>query len=519
MTNKTNKKAVNFGDYIQFHDKQKEAFQYIGKGYRIFFGGARGGGKSAFALASAVACAKQFPGITIVCVRRRYFDLQQTFIYPLLEYYPQNVFKYKYIKKEKIAIFSTEGTGTSKSSKIIFKACDTEADAQDIQGVEFQLMIIDEANNLDENVLHRLTGSLRKSKRMKGLKGFKTTLLMTGNPGGRSDTYFRTRFVEPDYSYWTDYELKHKDKFIFISSGPFDNPYLDKDYISWLESLPKGLRDAWLYGRWDVFNGQFFEEWNPRVHVVSSFDPPKHWERIAGLDLGFSDKHPTVCLWGAKDPETGVIHIYREAVLKGDVESQARIIASMQEGEEINMFLADPSMFGEQRKMKASDDSPSMIFAKAGISMIPANNDRINGWRIVKQWMHWDENHPPRIVFHDVCTKTIQSLPSLRYATTGNTEDMDTKQPYDDFADALRYMLISGNYYEVDNDLSYDDVKSVYEEEEEIFEKIEFNTGRIEVDSGDEYGNIRKDNLRDDDIAGLYKWNDDIMVSNESIFV
>ncbi len=39
------------------------------------------------------------------------------------------------------------------------------------------------------------------------------------------------------------------------------------DYIKQLEILPPKLRDMWLYGNWDVFEGMFFEDFQP--------DPPK----------------------------------------------------------------------------------------------------------------------------------------------------------------------------------------------------------------------------------------------------
>ena len=35
------------------------------------------------------------------------------------------------------------------------------------------------------------------------------------------------------------------------------------DYIRQLEALPPKLRDAWLYGKWDLFEGQFFEDFRP----------------------------------------------------------------------------------------------------------------------------------------------------------------------------------------------------------------------------------------------------------------
>lgn len=503
-------KKYEFSDFFKFHGRQAEAFKYVGKGHRLFFGGARGGGKSAFALATAMVCAKQFPGIVIVCIRKRYFDLQHTFIFPMLESYPDKLFGYRYLKKDKTAEFNN-------GSRIIFKACDTETDAQDIQGVEFQLMIIDEANNLEEMVLYKLVGSLRKSKNKKGLKGFKPSLIMTGNPGGRSDLYFKTRFIEPNYSYWQSYELKHKDRYIFVPSGPYDNPYLDEDYISWLEGMPYGLREAWLEGNWDVFHGQFFEEWNPRVHIVESFDPPAHWERVSGMDLGFTDRHPTVFLWGATDPETGVLHIYREAVLKGDVETQAMMVASMQSGEEIGLQLADPSMFSNTRKNTAADDSPDMIFAKAGIALIPANNDRINGWRIVKQWLHWDKKHRPRIVFHDSCPRTIEALPTLRHTTVGNLEDMDTKQNLDDFADALRYMLVSGFFYEVEGEVKYKEWAGDYEktEEEDYASIFSVSSARKKARETVEYSGKARDEL----IVEESTWRDSIYESDASMFI
>jgi len=496
-------KKYKFSDFFKFHEKQKQAFQYIGKGKRIFFGGARGGGKSAFSLGVAVLCSIQFPGLSTVIIRRRYFDLQHTFIYRLGETYPESVFKYRYIKKIKVAEFEN-------GSKIVFKAVGQDTDLEDIQGGEFQLIIIDEANNFDQDVIHRLVGSLRKSKGKIGLRGFTPTLLMTGNPGGRSDIYFKTRFVEPNYSYWKDYELNHKDEYIFVPSGPHDNPYLDDNYIQWLESMPEGLQQAWLYGNWNVFQGQFFEEWNPSVHVVESFEIPPHWERFSGMDLGFTEKHPTVFLWAAIDPDTHVIHVYRECIITGDLETQAITIASMQEGEEIGMQMADPSMFSDTRKYSIGDDSPAVIFMKSGIVLLPADNGRINGWRMVKQWLHWDENHGPKLVFHDSCYRTVEVMPTLRYAGEGDSEDLDTRQPYDDFADALRYMLSKTVFYETlaeKEEREYIERKKEEEQEEQEAYSI-----KVKRDP------VVKNELLRREWTSRDKWKESVYVSDISMF-
>ena len=437
-------KKTDISNYIKLFPKQQEALQHVGTGERLFFGGARGGGKSRFSLIAAILVALQYPGITIVAIRRKYSELEEVFIQQLKLDYPEPIFMYKYKEKHRMAIFAN-------TSRILFRACDTESDAEKIQGIEFQLMIIDEANNFEEITLQKLTGSLRKSNRKLGMKNFLPSLIMTGNPGGRSDLYFKHHYINPDYRYWNENELKHRDKYIFIQSKVADNPAVGEEYVEMLEALPHNLKEAWLYGNWNVFHGQFFEEWESSQHVIKSFEIPPDWERKSGMDMGFTDKHPTVFLWAAQDPETQDIHIYREAVLTGDLESQASIIADYQKNETMSMQVADPSMWDDTTKNKIGDDSAAFLFLRQGIPLIPADNSRINGWRIVKQWMHWTRRKPPKLKVHDNCPMFIEAIPTLKYnvSNTYNLEDLDTRQKYDDFADALRYLLKTCYHYPV----------------------------------------------------------------------
>ncbi len=475
------KKKIDISHHLKLHPKQLEAYRYIGKGHYLFFGGARGGGKTRFSLITAILVARQFPGITVVVIRRKYSELEEAFIHQIKTDYPGQIFGYKYREKHRVALFDN-------GARILFRACDTESDTQKIQGIEFQLMIIDEANNFDEMTLLRLTGSLRKSVDKKGLRNFIPSLIMTGNPGGTSDLYFKTRFINPDYKYWRAGELAHKDKYIFVKSMMQDNPSLDaEEYKLKLGDLPYNLREAWLNGNWNVFQGQFFEEWNEEAHVIPAFDIPRDWKKITGMDLGFTDKHPTVMLWGAQDPKTHEVHIYKEAVLTGDVESQAITIRNMQEGEHIDMQLADPSMWDDTTKKKIGDDSAAMIYLKAGLPLVKADNSRINGWRIVKQWMHWGKNRKPKLRIHDTCYSLISALPTLKYNTRAmvSTEDLDTTQKYDDFADALRYLLKSGFQYPMDYNVIDEITERENKEErpnELSLQEIMARAGKLEYD-------------------------------------
>lgn len=433
---------MNIKQFINYdnNERQKDAYQYVGSGKIIFYGGARGGGKSFFALSSAMAVAVQFPGIRIVIIRQTYNELDDVFIQNLGDF-PETVFGYKYRDKNKQCKFRN-------GSIILFRSCETKQDVKKIQGAEYQYLIVDEANNYDYHVLTSFFGSVRHGKGQE--MTFIPTVLLTGNPGGVSDLWFKTRFVNPDYKYWDEGEFAYKDDYIFISAKAKDNPYLNDKYHSMLNQLPENLRRAWRDGEWNVFEGQFFEEWNNNVHIVEPFDIPTHWHKSCGFDLGFTKDHPSVCLWGAQDPDTLDVYIYREyEAYDSSSEVYAIELADWfeQDDYDVSAIYADPSMFSTSVKHKESDDNPASYFIRENLPFMRADNDRVNGWRTLKQWLHWGERKSPKLKFFDSCVKIVQLMPNYRYSPKKNSEDLDTNQMLDDYADALRYLMKTGFIY------------------------------------------------------------------------
>ena len=53
----------------------------------------------------------------------------------------------------------------------------------------------------------------------------------------------------------------------------------DPDYVRMLENLPEEQRRAWLLGQWDIFEGQYFAEFDRNVHVCRPYGIPAHWRR------------------------------------------------------------------------------------------------------------------------------------------------------------------------------------------------------------------------------------------------
>lgn len=434
--------TIKLDDLWTPSDKQRECMQYIGKGKKIFFGGARGGGKSELGLWSAAFACMMHQGLNAAIFRSTLPELERDMILRFLDNMPERL--YTWNERKKTATFFN-------GSRLFFVALENVKDARKFKGAQYAYIVIDEANEFEVEIIQRIRGSLRSTTTPK----FRPTLLMTGNPGGVSDEWFKKHFIKPQYEYWSEEELEEKDDYVFVQAMVDDNPNADYvvQYKKELKSLPDDLRAAWLYGSWDSFSGQFFNEWHDPMHVVEPFTIPDHWMRICGLDLGYG-KHPTVMLWMAQNPETSEVYVYREYAEIGVTEEHIENIKLMQpDGEEMKIFAiyADPAMWIERKDLYSSE-SPAHMFTKAGMYLQPSNNSRVPGWQVVKQWLHWQEGKPPKLRFFSTCAHCIDTLPSLRYSTASRTKqgmDLDTKMA-DDAADALRYALVAGFGYPVE---------------------------------------------------------------------
>ncbi len=153
---------------------------------------------------------------------------------------------------------------------------------------------------------------------------------LTGNPGGIGDRWVKHRFIK---IYDEGNLIKPRTVFrdpvsghtrVFINATVFDNPWIlehDPGFIKSLLEHPPAIRDAWIYGNWDAFQGQFFD-FNPAEHVV---EPEMvrgvllpHCYRWLSCDWGYA--HPCA-VHGFAQGLDGRIHVYREQVFDGKVGS------------------------------------------------------------------------------------------------------------------------------------------------------------------------------------------------------
>lgn len=145
-----------------------------------------------------------------------------------------------------------------------------EGDIAQHIGPEWDLILLEEGVHLIVKGIREVMGRDRGAgtsasyREALGLAG--QTRILT-NPGGRAMNYLDDMFIKkappPD-----DYQNYDPRYFDHIAGKIADNPYLPEDFEQAnLGHLDKDRHAQLAAGRWDVFEGQFFTDFNPNLHV------------------------------------------------------------------------------------------------------------------------------------------------------------------------------------------------------------------------------------------------------------
>jgi len=413
---------------------QTKALQQSAK--EILYGGARGGGKTEAGLAWMIEPTylmnEKYRGLVI---RRNYDDLRDWIDRAKMFYRSLGV---------KVTGNPAEFTFPSGAKIRTGHLADSDATYKYL-GHEYHKILIEELTIIpDEENYLRLISTCRST-----VENLEPQIFATTNPGGAGHMWVKQRFVdvarEKEYVDPVTGQTR-----IFIPSRVYDNPTLmenDPDYVNTLKGLPEELREAWLEGSWDVFSGQYFNKWRYEKHVVKPFKIPSDWHRYRCIDYGYSA--PFACLWIAVDYD-GDAYVYREHYEKQKpLSHHIEKIKELSGDEKYQNSLADPAMWirNPQNTNNWSNALPThmsiadiMLFN--GVPVNRANNDRISGWNLLREYLEWnDEDKPePRIKFFSNCENLIRTLPMLVHSEK-KPEDVDTTQE-DHAPDALRYGLM-----------------------------------------------------------------------------
>lgn len=439
--------------------------------FEVFFGGARGGGKTDGVLGEFASHAALYGENAIgLMVRRELTQLTET-----IERSKQVYGKigWKYHEQSKV-------WKAPNGARLRFAYLERDSDADAYQGHSYTRVYIEEAGTFpSETPILKLMATLRSGA------GVPCGIRLTGNPGGPGQQWVKARYIDPCPQGWQIQTRSYEDPFsseivnrtwVYIPSRVTDNQYLDSGYVANLQMVgsPK-LVDAWLKGDWTAIEGAFFDCWS-EAHIIKPFDIPSHWMRFRSGDWGSA--RPFSFGWWAVASEnywTGQEWIPRGAMvryqewygaekkngvtvpnkgLKMTAEDVGKGIIERDGGEKIDYGVLDPSAF-------AKDGGPS-IADRLGVPFRRADNKRVatrgalGGWDQMRARMIGEDfgdpmGQRPMIYCFNTCWDSIRTIPALQHDET-RQEDLDTDME-DHAADDWRYGCMSRPYIkEAQND-------------------------------------------------------------------
>ena len=400
------------------NERQKEFF--ASRARFTAYGGARGGGKSWALRRKLVAMCLRYDGITCLLIRRTLPELKSNHVIPFLREYNGII---TYSESERAIIFPNK-------SKIYLGYCAADRDVLRYQGQEYDVIAIDEATQLSEFRFSVLTACLR------GATHFPRRMYLTCNPGGIGHSWVKRLFVDRDFR-----NGENPEDYAFIPAMVYDNPILldsDPQYLNSLKSLPPRLRDAWLYGKWDVFDGQFFPEFDQSIHVCSQKDLPRDLTRFISLDYGLDML--AALLIGID--RNGNIWVIREICESGlTLTEAARRVSLLADGENAEFAVCSPDLWN--RRQDSGKSGFEIMQAVRGMPPMRAADDRrIAGWRILREYLASKGEHPS-IKICDGCQNLITSLPALLCDQKRAEDASGSPHKITHSPEALRYAVMS----------------------------------------------------------------------------
>lgn len=426
--------------------------------FEVFYGGARGGGKTDGVLGEFVIHADEWGEHAIgLMIRRTRVELVETIERSKQIYGPLGA---KYHEQASMWRFPN-------GARLRFAYLERDSDAAGYQGHSYTRVYVEEIGNFPNPApIFKLMATLRSGA------GVRVGFRATGNPGGPGHQWVKARYIDAaplgwkiiTSSFMFEGQTVTRDR-VFIPSRLQDNHYLGGDYVANLHlSGSVELVRAWLDGDWNVVAGAFFPEFGAH-HIIPARTLPDAWPRFRSADWG-SARPFSVGWWAHSDGQLpdlprGALVRYREWYgwngkpnegLRLTAEEVGQGIVERDAGDKIESgaSVLDPAAF-------AQDGGPSInerIYTASGgrVSFRRADNRRVGklgamgGWDQVRARLKGEDGRP-MIYFMANCEHAIRTLPALQHDDL-RPEDVDTEAE-DHAPDEIRYACMSRPYLPV----------------------------------------------------------------------
>lgn len=401
----------------------------------VGYGGARGGGKSHWGIAQiGVDDCQREPGLKCLILRKVGKALKEG-VTDLLQR-ALGALSYHWSPSERTVSFDN-------GSRIILGHFQKESDIDAYLGLEYDVILIEEATTLSASKRRMILTCLRTSK-----PTWRPRCYSTANPGGVGHGWYKAALVDP-HRHGAGYLPLAAQRGLtrYIPATVDDNAFINADYRDQLERLTGWQLRAWRYGDWDIAAGQYFVTFRRDVHVIRPFAIPANWPVWCSLDYGFTH-YTAVYLLTEGDGTIYLVdeHVQRRWLVQRHAEAIRAMLArngvSLQR---LATFVAGADVFARTHE----GATIAADYKRHGILLRPANDDRISGAsEILSRLGDVDAGIAPRLKITERCPRLIETLPLLQHDPR-RPEDVlkwDTDEDGlggDDCYDAARYGVMA----------------------------------------------------------------------------
>lgn len=405
----------------------------------VAYGGARAGGKSHWGMAQIGAddC-QRFPGLKVLALRKVGKALKEAVGDLLRRVYADLAYEWTP---------STQTVTFPNGSRILLGHFQKESDIDGYLGLEYDVILIEEATTLSASKRKAILTCLRSSK-----PGWRPRAYSTTNPGGIGHAWYRRELVEPHRTA-TGYRplMEQTGPTRYVPATVDDNAFVNREYKGQLDALTGWQLRAWRHGDWDIAAGQYFTTFRREAHVqpFPFAELPATWPVWVSMDYGYNH-FTSAYLFTAHD---GIIYALDEhGERRWLVPQHADAIKAMLARWKVHparlqSFVAGSDVFAQRHTGRSIAEE----YADQRLILTPAVTDRINGWGEILSRLGNADATPPipaRLSIAPLCARLIETLPLLQH-DPHRPEDVlkwdvdEDGSGGDDWADAFRYGVMA----------------------------------------------------------------------------
>lgn len=333
-------------------------------------------------------------------------------------------------------------------SEVILGNFKDERDIDKYLGLEYDLIDIEESNQLTLTKKMNIISCLRTSKPNWRPRCYETT-----NPGGIGHHHNKQIFIEP-------WKSGKQTETRYIHATVDDNKFVDSGYKAKLEKYSGWQREAWLYGSWDFLAGSYFTNFRDDLHVYPNasvnFVSTNARRFFGSFDYGFG--HNSAFVLFAQDHQDNIYAVAEYQANEKTPSDHAENIKALLRLHHLEPCDLDSIVAGHDCfHRKEEGHTIAQTYLENGLDFVAAENARVNGWqRILDGFGDPNTGTLATIFIHRSCVHLIAQIKMAQHSekVAGDVQKFDlpeggvevfadNTQEGDDLLDAFRYGIFS----------------------------------------------------------------------------